>query len=84
MASKTDKQAQDIKKSATYLEKMPVIGRFFKAARQNVEGSGPGTNDMSTPSSKLNGGKYQSMFAPKASSAMNNKKKKASDAMKSK
>lgn len=84
MASKTDKQAQDIKKSATYLERIPVVGRFFKAVRLNQEGRGPGTNDMSAPSSRLSGGKYQTGIGAKASSAMNNKKKKASDAMKSK
>jgi len=58
-----NKNADAISNSATYLEKIPFIGGFFKAARHNVEGHGPGTNDMSAPSSELSGGKYQSIFS---------------------
>ena len=77
-----DKNVKDLKKSSTYLEHIPVVGRFFKAARENVEGHGPGTNKMSTPSSELSGGKYQMHWASDATRT--GQKKKASDEMRKK
>lgn len=65
MAGKTEKSAKDLANKSLYLERIPIIGRFFKAARQNVEGHGPGTNDMSTPASELPSAK-----AKRASEAM--------------
>lgn len=51
-----NKNADAISDSATYLEKIPFIGGFFKAARENVGGGGPGTNDMRAPATALKGG----------------------------
>lgn len=57
-----NKNADAISNSATYLEKIPFVGGFFKAARHNREGDGPGTNDMQAPASKLRGGSNESFI----------------------
>ena len=58
MASQADKNkmagsVNNLKNKALYLEKIPVLGPFFKAARENVEGQGPGTNKFKSPAQSI-------------------------------
>lgn len=55
MENMREGKSKDLAKSSTFLEDIPIIGGLFKAARKNVEGTGPGTNKMDTPASDLKG-----------------------------
>lgn len=72
MANDAQDMAKKLKHSATYLERIPFVGGFFKKARENVEkGAGPHASDA-----------QMSPFAS-ASKALNpGKKKRASDELK--